>query len=81
MLPVRLPRLIKTICTNDGHGEEVIGRAEAAGWDIALFGGDRFVSFLLLMYGWMDGCVYVAFSSFLFGSLMAAAGCFFGCGI
>ena len=38
MLPNCLPRLIKTIRTNDGHGEEVIGRAEPAGWDIALLG-------------------------------------------
>ena len=47
MLPIRLPRLIKPIRTNDGHGEEVIGRAKPAGWDIALLG--RFGLLVLLL--------------------------------
>lgn len=50
MLPDPLPRLIKTIRTNDGHGEEVIGRAEPAGWDIALLGGFALSVFFLFIF-------------------------------
>ena len=55
VLPDPLARSVQPVGADDAHGEEVVGRAEAARGDVALVGWDRGSVFLFV------GCFFVLF--------------------